>query len=311
VRDAIGEYLEDLAARELRATTLESTGCRLRTFFAVGAGTGGPIADVTKARAAHLLEGTRHRTRVVKVRGGHQGKTIKGTRAKVAPRSVTYRAGMLAEVGTFARWCVTKGYLQADPTKGLEVEGRRKRGKFQLRIDEALQWEQVALAAAAGGDRPALAAVLCLLLGCRASEVTQREARDFDLGGTVLWIPDAKTDAGRRRVEVPAHVVELVRAAKRGLDPFARVFDELDRHQLLRVVHRLCRVAKVSRVCTQSLRGLHGTLATEQGATGHLVAAALGHADQGRTAERHYTSPAATDRARQGRALKVLAGGRS
>ncbi len=152
---------------------------------------------------------------------------------------------------------------------------------------------------------------MCLLLGCRATEVTDRVARDVDLDGRLLWIPDAKTDAGKRRVEIPDHVRDLVLVAKKGLQPFDRLFSDLDRHELLYNVNRLCKAAKVPAVCTQSLRGLHGTLATEQGATGHLVAAALGHADSGRTAERHYITEAAVSNARQERALKVLAGGRA
>jgi integrase len=42
-------------------------------------------------------------------------------------------------------------------------------------------------------------------------------------------------------------------------------------------VERLCADAEVPIVCTQSLRGLHASIATGAGATSHVVASALGH----------------------------------
>jgi hypothetical protein len=56
-------------------------------------------------------------------------------------------------------------------------------------------------------------------------------------------------------------------------------------------VQRICRAAKVPVVTAHGMRGLHGTLAVERGATTHVVAHALGPD--------------------QPRVLTVLAGGRS
>lgn len=322
VRDAITEYLEDMRGRELRESTVESTGHRLRTFFGVTeAHSGGLLTQLTAARCRALLEDTATRKRTVLVRGGHQGQRIVGRREVVAPRSVTYRSGMLAEAGTFARWCVGRGYLRAGkdgatPVDGLEVKGRRRRGKAQLRIDEARTFAGHCLEAAAGGDLAGLAAALCLLLGCRASEVTDRLVRDVDDDARILWIPDAKTEAGRRRLEVPDVVRELLAGAlveeiggsRRRRDPAARIFPA-DRHWLLHHVRRLCGEARVPAICTQSLRGLHSTLATEAGVTAHAIASSLGHTSTV-IQQRHYTAPATTERAKQGRAFKVLAGGR-
>ena len=322
VSAAIAEYVGELGGRELRATSIASTGHRLRTFFGVDEVlTGGLVEDLTKARARQLLEATSTRDVEVLVRGGHQRRKVVGRRQVERPRSVTYRSGMLAEAGTFARWLVERGYLRADksgtPLAGLEVKGRRRRGKAQLRIDEARSFAGHCLEAAAGGDLAALAAALCLLLGCRASEVTDRLARDVDDGARVLWIPDAKTDAGRRRLEVPDVVRELLAGAlvvqvdgqPRRRAPADRIFPA-DRHWLLHHVRRLCGAAKVPVICTQSLRGLHSTLATEAGVTAHAIASSLGHTST-IMQQRHYTAPATTERAKQGRAFKVLAGGRS
>jgi len=58
------------------------------------------------------------------------------------------------------------------------------------------------------------------------------------------------------------------------------------------------------------MRGLHGTLATERGITGSVVATALGH-ESARTTFRSYAKPEAVSAANQRRALRVLLGGRS
>ncbi len=144
--------------------------------------------------------------------------------------------------------------------------------------------------------------------------------RDVDDGGTILWIPTAKTEAGRRRLEVPGVVRGLLVAACH--DQFGRrrpstepVFGAerdkpVDRQWIRYHVERLCKAAKVPQVCTQSLRGLHATLATTAGRTSHDVAAALGHVSPVVT-ERHYTKADATAGAAQARAFQVLIGGRS
>lgn len=314
VSAALEEYLQTMAAREIRPSSLASTGCRLRTFFGIAEGrSGGLVEELTRARAKSLLDATTTRTRTVLVRAGHQRKRVVGRRAVVEPRSVTYRSGMLAEAKTFAGWLLERGYLRGkNPLEQLEVIGRRKRGKAQLRIEEARAFAGRCLEAAAAGDLAGLAAVLCLLLACRASEVTDRLVRDVDDDARVLWIPDAKTEAGRRRLEVPEVVRGLLAAALvtegRRRDPGARIFPA-NRHWLLHHVHRLCREAGVPEVCTQSLRGLHATLATDAGVTAHAVASSLGHTSPVVT-QRHYTQAAATARAQQGRAFQVLAGGR-
>lgn len=290
VSSAVAEFLDDMRMRDCRPSSVASTGYRLRTFFRLERETdpGGLVAELNPARMGRLLDAT----------------VTKGEHV----RSVAYRAGMLAETKTFVHWCVKRGYLRRDVSEGLEVVGRRKRGKVQLRIDEARKFSATCLDAAANGDKAALAALLCLWLGCRASEVTERVARDVDDNGRILWIPTAKTEAGRRRVELPKLLRSLVADAVRGLEPDARIFPA-GRHWLHHHVGRLCEAAKVPEVCTQSLRGLHATLATDAGVTAHAISSALGHTNTIIT-QRHYTQESATERARQERAFKVLAGGK-
>ncbi|MBL9003243.1 MAG: hypothetical protein JNJ46_03300, partial [Myxococcales bacterium] len=52
----------------------------------------------------------------------------------------------------------------------------------------------------------------------------------------------------------------------------------------------LCDAANVPRVCPHSLRGLHATLAIEEGASGEAVARALGHTRFEITALRKHLS---------------------
>ena len=70
-----------------------------------------------------------------------------------------------------------------------------------------------------------------------------------------------------------------------------------DRYWLHYHLQKLCKEARVPVVCPHSLRGLHATLATEAGATSHVVAAALGHTSPAVT-QAHYIQPGTFQRAR-------------
>ena len=52
-------------------------------------------------------------------------------------------------------------------------------------------------------EKRAIAALVSLLMGMRASEITTRIVRDLDDSGRLLWIPHAKTEAGKRTLQVP------------------------------------------------------------------------------------------------------------
>jgi hypothetical protein len=62
-------------------------------------------------------------------------------------------------------------------------------------------------------------------------------------------------------------------------------------------------------VTAHGMRGLHGTLAVERGATTHVVAQALGHESE-TTTRKSYIAREAITGADQRRVLTVLAGGR-
>ena len=71
-------------------------------------------------------------------------------------------------------------------------------------------------------------------------------------------------------------------------------------------VRALCEAAGVPPVCPHSLRGLHATLAIEEGATSDAVARALGHTSFAMTAK-HYASADSVLNARVTRASHLLA----
>ena len=55
-------------------------------------------------------------------------------------------------------------------------------------------------------------------------------------------------------------------------------------------VMRVCELAEVPLVCAHSMRGLNAWLALAAGATGHLVAASLGHESEATTFQ-SYADP--------------------
>lgn len=275
-------YLRDV--KQNKPTSVRTTIIRLHTFF--------PddellLSEVTPRRAAAMY--------------------LNLTRAQ----SVDSQRNILSEARTFLKWCVqTKKWLATNPLSDIEGVGKRKHGKPQLRIDEARRWLVVANQLAEAGDAGAIAAMATLLLGLRASEVVDRTVRDLDDGGRMLWIPDSKTLAGRRRLEVP----ELLRPHLLGLAeaklPTALLFGQHWRDWPRKQVQRICELARVPCVCAHSMRGLHGTLAIEAGTTAHVVAASLGHESPTVTL-RSYVAPGTEQRANARRVSSLLKSGPS
>jgi integrase len=213
----------------------------------------------------------------------------------------------LAEVKTFLRWCVGQRWLPASPADGLKGVGKRRRGKPQLRLDEARRWTDKAEELASEREVGAVAALVTLYLDVRASELAAAAVRDLDDGGRVLWISDSKTEAGRRILEVPEFLQPyLLQVA--GNRPATEPLFGHTRSWVWWHVARICRLAGVPRVGAHSMRGLHASLAFERGATGHQVALAMGHSSPAVT-HRHYAKPEAVARGKRTTVLQLLKGG--
>lgn len=224
----------------------------------------------------------------------------------------THRNG-LSVCKAFGAWLVKQGWLPADPFAAVKARGRRRRGKPQLRIDEARRFQAACLELAAR-DVGAVLSLAYLLLGARAGEVVLRHARDVDDGGRVLWIPDSKTQAGRRELDVPDQLAPHLARLAAGKLPLAPLFahaagrrrpQDWAREQ----VTRLCALAEVERVTPQGLRGTLATMGREIGSTSQQIADLLGHASPAIT-ERSYIDGQRAAAADRKAALGVLAGGK-
>lgn len=265
--------------------------------------------------------------------------TIKGVRVKLVqmlepwtgrdPRSITAKQAeqrylqvaatcaaathheALSKTRSLWAWAVRREHVRANPWQGVELIGKPRRGKPQLRIDECRRLRDTCLAIL---DDGAVAVLVLLLMGLRASEVVSRVVRDLDDGGRKLIIPDAKTKAGKRPAEIPQELQAPLRARAAGQPPDALLFQgasgrRVSRWWLQDQVAKYCKLAGVPLVPPHGLRGSLASLLYSADAAPQLVAAVLGHASPGVT-EAHYADRAAVKGAEIRRRLGVLDGKR-
>jgi integrase len=219
--------------------------------------------------------------------------------------AVDTHRGSLSKMRTLGAWITRKGWARTNPWNEVSPVGQRNKGKEQLTIDEARKFYSLGLQRAQSGDDGALGALMCLMMGLRASEVTSREPRDLDDNGRLLRIPYGKTKNAQRTLEVPDELRPLlaVRAARGGrLLPYTRWW-------LRNEVADLCAAAGVPSVSPHGLRGTYATIGIESGAAMKVVSAALGHGGTEVT-ERHYVAQDAASTAQSRRTMTILQGGR-
>ena len=290
--DAVAAYIASQERRvkegELRASTVEREGYHLRAMLQLERNGSLDIRRLTPRFADRLYD----------ARSGAVD---------------THRNG-LAVAKAFGAWCVKQSWLRESPFAAVKGRGRRKRGKPQLRIDEARQFQATCLAHA-DRDHGAVLALAYLLLGARAGEIVLRQVRDVDDGGRVLWIPDSKTQAGRRELGVPEQLAPHLARLANGRLPQALLFEHAATRQrpqdwAREQVWRLCKLAGVPRVTPQGLRGTLATMGREVGNTSQQVADLLGHASPAIT-DRSYIDGQRAAAAERRAALRVLEGGRA
>lgn len=297
VKDAVDAYLKAMADRGLKFTTRERAEYRLDEML-------------------NLKTNGQRSIRWLASRGRELYETARGRITRMGkPAAVDSHRAALSVAGMFGRFCVEQNWLRKDPFDGVKGVGRRKRGKAQLRVDEGRKL--IDLLVAEGAKPEAVAVLAVLVLGPRASEVVDRDVRDLDDDGRLLWIPDSKTEAGKRTLEVPEVLrAPLLALAKDriGASPLFvkarnRGSEKATRHWLLHHCKRYCKLAGVPVITTHGLRGTHGSTAKRGGATGEIVAAQLGHASPAIT-HAAYVRPEATQAAQSAAVLSVLQGGR-
>lgn len=310
VSDAVQAYLVSLRDRGLRSSTVVRDEYHLRGFFQLDdftddkrvpfARTGGYLDDLRPKKCEELY-----------------------TALRTGERKIETHRNALVGAKAFGAWCVEQKWIRSNPLADIKPVGPRKRGQQQLRIDEARELVEQCLKLADQMHAGAIATLTALMLGLRASEVTDRVVRDLDDDGHLLWVPFGKTQRSRRTLEVPELLRPYLLELAKGRRPEERLFDAgdtfysrertekaatsvpRDRHWLWRQVQTICEKAGVQRVSAHSLRGLHSTLATEAGATAHFVASALGHSST-QVTEMHYIDRAATHRAKTRKVVDKL-----
>jgi integrase len=197
----------------------------------------------------------------------------------------------LAQTRTCLAWLEKQGWLKrTDLLEGIEVSGKRKKGKPKLTQDEAhvlLTW-----CLDHPDDPGAVATAMAFLLGMRATEIVTRTVRHIDGKGTLLDITESKTEAGERTLRIPTRLQPLLAKLAAGKGPDDRLFSEGTRYWLLRAVKRCCEAAGVRSVSAHGLRGTHAKMAREVGVSGVLLAQAMGHESETTTTE-HYAGRAA------------------
>jgi integrase len=212
--------------------------------------------------------------------------------AKWVPGKATDSAlNVLAQCRTFLKWLEKKGWSKhPNVLAEIEVSGKRRKGKPKLTQDEAHQL--LTWCFAHPDDSGAVATVMALLLGLRASEIVTRTVRHIDGKGTLLDITDAKTEAGERTLKLPSKLQPLLARLASGKNPDDLLFGGQTRHWVLRSVKRCCEAAGVRVVSPHGLRGTHAKMAREVGVSGVLLAQAMGHESETTTTE-HYAGRAA------------------
>jgi integrase len=285
VDQAIDKYESWQKARGLKENTYETARQRLDKFLSPVASQ--PLAMLTERKAKSIYADW-----VLRV-------------------PVATHQGLLGEAKMWANYCVAQAWIKRNPFAAVKGIGKKKKGKPQLRFDEARKWYATAYALAET-EVGAIAAMATFIFGLRASEVAQLAVRDLDDSGRLLWVADGeiKTEAGKRTLEVPDDMRPLLHRLAAGKGATDPLFGPgRTRYWVYYWVQRVCALARVKKVCAHSMRGLHGSTAVEAGATPKLVSAALGHASLAVT-ENHYLAPGTTARATQRAALSVLAGGK-
>jgi integrase len=290
VSAAVEQYGKSLADRGLRHATRERAANHLRKLLQLDAN--------GKRRVSWLAR---------------NGQALYDA-AQIGVAVDTHR-NALAAGKAFGDWLVKQAMLRANPFASVEGVGRRRRGKPQLTVDESRRLIDGLMSRWAMDPRPEYAATIAaLLLGARATEVVVRDVRDLDDGGRLLWIPDSKTEAGKRCLEVPEVLRPMLLGLARdriGAVPLFRMLDgtRATRHWLGHHVARLTKELAGRKVTPHGLRGTHASLARSAGATGEIVAAQLGHASVGMQVGTYARTEAIA--AGQGAVtMRVLKGGR-
>lgn len=286
IRLVLDQYLAHKRQQGLRAVSLRNLDCKLRKHLDQDA----PLASIDPAHAQALYLGWTQQL------------------------AVATQRMLLRYVRGFFAWCVHRGELRQNPFAQVAPIGVARSGKPQLRVDEARLLYAHLQQQAQQGDDTALGLLLMLLLGLRSAEVQGLHVRDVDAQGSRLCVAmsdyPGKTAHAPRVLPVDLPTLRTELCQRRGdRAPSAVLLGAphgVSSKRLRGHLERACLVLALPRICPHSLRGLHATLAIQQGATAPQVAAALGHGSPA-ISQRHYIAPGSEQVAHASRMAQLLA----
>jgi integrase len=266
VEKALGAYEQHLTkVRQLKPRSVETTIYRLTRYF--NDAIKHPLPTLTRGKAIYLYD-------------------------SLAQMSVDSRLNLLAEVKTFFRWAVDRGFLRGNPAEKIRGEGRRRYGKPKLTVDESRKYLAICLKRSQSPDAKertiGVVAAMPLIFGMRASEITGLQVRDLDADGNILRVRGTKSKAGVRSLAIPPwfrpHLLQLAEGKEA-----TTLLVGHERTWLHRNVVAICKIAGVPVVPPHGLRGTHADLALAAAATPLAVSKALGH-ESLTTTYRHYAN---------------------
>ena len=269
--ESLEEYLKNLVDRGVSQDTTDKVRRMLRPFLPLDE----PLTAIDAERAAQMyLDET------------------KRTKSNGEPIANDSHHLLLRRIKHFYKWAISRRYVTSNPFAEVSPIGRPRRGKQQLRIDEARKLVTTAMERAKTLDAGSTAILMQIFLGLRPTEALVRVVRDLDDQGRILWVPFGKTNNARRRLQIPDALREVLLLHAKDKPADAPLLgpkgDALHTRDIIRYrLKLLCQQLGLPTVCPHSLRGLNATLALDAGATAQHVAAALGHASFVTTA-RHY-----------------------
>lgn len=269
--ESLEEYLKNLVDRGVSRDTADKVQRMLRPFLPLDE----PLTAIDADRAQQMyLDET------------------KRTKSNGEPIANDSHHLLLRRIKHFYKWAISRRYMTSNPFAEVKPIGRPRRGKQQLRIDEARKLVATAMERAKTLDAGSTAILMQIFLGLRPTEALVRVVRDLDDEGRILWVPFGKTSNAKRRLQIPDALREVLLLHAKDKPADAPLLgppgDRLHTRDIICYrLKLLCQQLGLPRVCPHSLRGLNATLALDAGATAQHVAAALGHASFATTA-RHY-----------------------
>lgn len=217
---------------------------------------------------------------------------------------------------SFLTWCQERGWVKSNTLVTVKPVGKARKGKVQLRVDEARKWVRACEQLAADHDG-ALGALMCLQLALRVSEVCERQVRDLDDVGRVLMVRGKASE-----VDIPLlldgpqlppderealrPLRELLRQRAAGKDPIDLLVP-VTPMAITYWARRACKAAGVPVVCPHALRGMHSTFARERGITPGAVAWTLRHSES--IDRQHYAAPGSSERGERAAFFRVMGAG--